>query len=245
MEKGASTESYRVAVPTSAKNLFTVRDAAPFQDLALFAGVQSSFVGANFSAQMRAFFDCNFQHPIQLRETQGIVGQLGNLLSVLQGEPTYATQVRLRISASDDLPRTAYVFWALRTTERPPITDSHDMNLSFRELADDAACLFGSWFTNAKLFEPIYDVLVGTYGRQSERTKFRALAHALEGFHRAAYGGMYMSQESYKPIRKSLCAAIPADIEPEFQERLRAAIRYGFQYSLRTRETLNKLVSSR
>jgi hypothetical protein len=84
MEQGASAESYRVSVPTSAINLFTLRDTAPFQELTLITAVQSSFVGANFSAQLRAFFDCNFQKPLLLREAEAIFVGLGNLLSILQ-----------------------------------------------------------------------------------------------------------------------------------------------------------------
>jgi hypothetical protein len=84
MEKGTSTDSYRVAIPTPTTDLFEVRDRAPFRELKLVAGVQSAQGVTNFSAQMRAFFDCAFQHPVQLREAQGIVGQLGNLLSLLQ-----------------------------------------------------------------------------------------------------------------------------------------------------------------
>src|SRR2546422_3085230 len=155
-EDGDSAESYRVAVPTSAINLFTVRDTAPFQDLTVFAGVQSSFVAANFSAHVRAFVDCNFQKPLSLHKTEGITGQLGNLLSVLQGEPTHATHVRLRIPGPDGLLRTANLFRVPRTTA-PPIRSSHEMNLSLRELADDATHLFGSWFTNASLLDAVYD----------------------------------------------------------------------------------------
>jgi ApeA N-terminal domain 1 len=167
MEKGTSTDSYRVAIPTPTTDLFEVRDRAPFQELKLVAGVQSAQGVTNFSAQMRAFFDCAFQHPVQLREAQGIVGQLGNLLSLLQGETTYATQVRVKIAPAESL-RTANLFWVPRAAE-PPIVSHSDMNLSFQELANNAEGLFGSWFANERLFEPVYDLLVGTYGKQSER----------------------------------------------------------------------------
>lgn len=236
MEQGASAESYRVSVPTSGIDLFTVRNTAQFQELALFAGVESSFVGPDFSAQLRASFDCDFRKPLLLVEAEAIFVGLGNLLSILQGEATYVTRVRLKIHGrpDDGPPRTANWFRVPRTAESP-ILSSHEMNLSLRELGDDASCLLGSWFTNASVLDPVYDLLVGTYGRQSERTKFRALAQALEGFHRGAYGGAYMSPDSYEPTRKSLCAAIPAHLDSDFQRRLKDAVKYGFQYSLRTR----------
>jgi hypothetical protein len=122
MEKGANADAYQVAIPTSTADLFVVRDRAPFQELTLFTEVASSFVGAGFSAQMRASFDCTFERPIGLREAQGIVGQLGNLLSVLQGDATYATRVRLKIPRPDDPLRTTNVFWVPRTVEPPIIS---------------------------------------------------------------------------------------------------------------------------
>src|SRR6266536_2050209 len=53
----------------------------------------------------------------------------------------------------------------------------YDMNLPLSALSSSVAVgLFDSWFANASLLDPVYDLLVGTYGGQSERTKFRALA---------------------------------------------------------------------
>jgi hypothetical protein len=234
-EEGATADSYRVAIPVSAINLFKVQDAGPFKKLELMAGVQSSFVGGNFSAQLRTFFDCDFQTPVSLRDAEGILYKMGNFLSVLQGETTYVKKVRVRVFRSNDSCRTANWFRTPRVKE-PPILFSYDMNLSLRELGtENATCLFSEWFTNATLLDSVYDLLVGTYGRQSERTKFRALAQALEAFHRAVQGGVYLSKESYEPIRKGLCAAIPAGLEPDFQERLKGSIKHGYQYSLRTR----------
>jgi hypothetical protein len=226
MEKGAAPDSYRVAIPVSAINLFNVQENGPFKKLELMADVQSSFVGGNFSAQLRTFFECDFQNPIALRDAESILYKMGSLLSVLQGETTHAKKVNFKIFGSGDSCRIASWFRVPRVKE-PPILSSVDMNLPLREL--------GNEFANATLLEPVYDLLVGTYARQSERTKFRALSHALEAFHRAVMGGVYMPQKSYESIRKVLCTAIPAGLEPDFQERLKAAIKYGYQYSLRTR----------
>jgi hypothetical protein len=233
-EFGANPESFRVVVPTSALNLLTVRDAAPFQELTLYASPQISITGSTFYAQMRTFFDCAFQKPVSLREAEIIFAQLGNLLSILQGEGTYLKKARLKIPTSGDPLRTANLFRAPRTAE-PPILSGNEMNLPLRELADDAPCLVGTWFMSVSVLDPVCDLLVGTYGRQSERTKFRALAQALESFHRGAFGGVYMSQDLYEPILRVVSAAIPQDLEPDFQQRLKSAVQYGFEYSLRTR----------
>jgi len=115
------------------------------------------------------------------------------------------------------------------------------MNLPLSALSSSVAVgLFDSWFANASLLDPVYDLLVGTYGGQSERTKFRALAQASEAFHRVVYDGTYVSKDSYEPIRKTICTAIPTALEPDFHQRLVSAIKHGYQFSLRTR--LKKLL---
>jgi hypothetical protein len=233
-ESGATAESFCVAVPTSAVNLFTVKNTAPFQSLALIAMVQSSLVEGNFSAKLRASFDCDFQRPLFLREAEGIFIKLGYLLSILQGQAAHVSRVGLKISGADGVPRTANLFRVPRIKEPQPL-NGNEMNLSLGELSDHATCLFGSWFTNAIVLDPICDLLVGTYGNRTDRTKFLALAQALEGFHRGAYGGAYTSRASYEPIRESLCAAIPADLDEDFRRKLKDTMKYGFQYSLRTR----------
>jgi hypothetical protein len=234
MEKGENPDFYRVDVPTISRTLFAVKHTAPFKELRLTAGVYSSSIGTTFSAQSRALFDCDFQRPVLLRDVEPIFMQLGNLLSILQGAGVYLKQVRLRIGTSDDSSRIGNWFRVLRIAT-PPVLSSSDMTLPFGQLAEHASCLFGSWFGNAKTLDPVYDLLVGTYGAQSERNKFRALTQALEAFHRIVFGGVYATRESYKPIWDSLCAVIPPSLDQEFQERLKSAVRYGYQFSLRTR----------
>ena len=235
MEKGETAESYRVAIPVSPISLFDMAQVGPFKKLDLMVGVQSSFVGSRFSAQLRTFFDCDFENSLSLDVAESTLYRMASLLSILQGEVTYSTKVRFKVFDKHNPDRTLLWFRVPRIKE-PPVLKTHEMNLSLAELgSENAARLFGGWFTKAITLEPVYDLLVGTYTRQSERNKFRVLANALEAFHRTVQGGMYMSKEAYKPIRKALEAAIPPGLDADFHERLKAAIRYGYQYSLRTR----------
>jgi hypothetical protein len=235
-EKGADSGHFRVVLPTDSKRMFTIPETPRFRELALVVGVQSSLSALAFNARTRAHFDCEFRDPVQLREVQGMVGQLANLLSLLQGEPTHAKQIRLKINDPGQARRTANLFYVHRARE-PRVIDSHEMKLPFTKLAGDTEALFRSWFTNERALEPVYDLLVGTIynSQQSVYTTFLTLAHAVESFHRRVCGGAYTSESNYEPIRNSLWAAIPPDLADDFQGRLKNAVKYGYQYSLRTR----------
>ena len=61
------------------------------------------------------------------------------------------------------------------------------------------------------------------------------LAHALEAYHRRLFDGEYMTEEEYDPIETTLIDAIPQNISAEHRDSLKSRIKYGYQYSLRTR----------
>ena len=61
------------------------------------------------------------------------------------------------------------------------------------------------------------------------------LAHAIEAYHRTIHDGEYMSEEDYEPIKSALIDAIPRDVTADHREALKGGLKYGYQYSLRTR----------
>ena len=239
---GTAPHSFQVVLPTNSQSLLVMQNVPPFMSLELRAAVRTSSRIGSFSAEEHAFFDCVFEKPLTLREVDTILLRLGNLLSVLQGDGTYVKKVRLRIVAPKNGDSVTEWFRPSRLTA-PVVVSRHDMNLPLHELSAAVAVnLFAAWFASASLLDSVYDLVVGTYGGQSERTKFRALAQAVEAFHRAVYGGTYTDEEFYQPIRKAICAAIPTNLDADFQQRLESAIKYGYQFSLRTR--LKKLLET-
>ena len=111
------------------------------------------------------------------------------------------------------------------------------MPLSFKTLAEYTASLFASWFTNEELLGPVYNLLLSTMFHKGQplETFFLSLMHAIETFHRRAYGGTYMSKASYEPIRELLVGGVPSGLGQEFEKKLKDMMEYGYQYSLRTR----------
>jgi hypothetical protein len=65
--------------------------------------------------------------------------------------------------------------------------------------------------------------------------EFLLLMQALEGFHRATAPGVYMPNEDYKKVRKTLNAAIPPIVSSSHKAALKSRIEYGNEISLRKR----------
>ncbi|MCU1304946.1 MAG: hypothetical protein JWQ87_5230 [Candidatus Sulfotelmatobacter sp.] len=235
-EPGATPDHFRLLIPTSTKRLFTVRETSPFRELTLILGSQISLAAEGVSAERRSHFDLHFLHPLPFPEAEEIIGQLGILVSVLQGENAYANRIRFRIAGPEGRARSLELFRVPRGS-KPAIRSAHDMTMSFTQLSGDAACVFGAWFLNANQLDPVYDLLASSLSpsRHSVRTRFLLLAQAIESFHRRVLGGTYVSVAAYQPVHQAIAAAIPGNLESAFRSRIKDSLRYAYQYSLRTR----------
>jgi hypothetical protein len=156
----------------------------------------------------------------------------------LEGQATYATRIRL-LMGSEPRPPVAELFQVPNAQALPSSIHGPLMPLSFKTLAEYTASLFASWFTNEELLGPVYNLLLSTMFHKGQplETFFLSLMHAIETFHRRAYGGTYMSKASYEPIRELLVGGVPSGLGQEFEKKLKDMMEYGYQYSLRTRLT--------
>jgi len=62
-----------------------------------------------------------------------------------------------------------------------------------------------------------------------------SLAQAIESYHRRLYGGEYMLCDDYKDVYDTLMDAIPDYVGNDHKQSLRGRIRYGNEFSFRTR----------
>ena len=235
-ETSANVDHFVLSIPILAKSLFTVNETFPFRKLELLVGVESSQRRGAFSAQATGYFECEFLGLLSVRTVKSVVRQLGNLLSILEGQATYATRIRL-LMGSEPRPPVAELFQVPNAQALPSSIHGPLMPLSFKTLAEYTASLFASWFTNEELLGPVYNLLLSTMFHKGQplETFFLSLMHAIETFHRRAYGGTYMSKASYEPIRELLVGGVPSGLGQEFEKKLKDMMEYGYQYSLRTR----------
>ena len=118
------------------------------------------------------------------------------------------------------------------------------MMIPYRDLTSYLARFMNNWFNYSDTLEPIYELFFGTYYAQLyTHFYFLSLIQAIEAFHRRIYGdkGEYLSDDDYEPIRRCLTNSIPArlpdgrDYPSGFKEHLTSNIKFGNEYSLRTR----------
>jgi hypothetical protein len=58
---------------------------------------------------------------------------------------------------------------------------------------------------------------------------------ALEGLHRSIESGLYVSEDSYRPIEEELVRAIPKNVKSDHRDSLKSRIKYGNEISLSKR----------
>lgn len=113
----------------------------------------------------------------------------------------------------------------------------YDMLFTFEDISGQFETYLQNWFDKADLLKPVYDLFFGTLYNPSMYLEFQflSLIQAVESYHRRIFGGEYSSDEDYKEVYDTLANAIPDRVEGGFKDSLKSRIRYGNEFSLRTR----------
>jgi ApeA-like protein/HEPN superfamily Apea-like protein len=119
----------------------------------------------------------------------------------------------------------------------------HEILVPLSAVSTTLSDIADAWFKNdEKLEEPISLLLSAVYEHAlSSHVRLLLLCQSLESFHRNIFGGCYLTQESYEPIKEVLTGAIPGAIPTSLKDSLKSRIRYGYQFSVLKR--LNELHS--
>jgi hypothetical protein len=95
-----------------------------------------------------------------------------------------------------------------------------------------------SWFGQYDALEPIVNLyLFGKHNKHLDiGNTFLGIMQALEAFHRTFHSGFFMAKSEYdEKIRPVLNSAIPEFVKGDFRQRIKSAIEFGFEFSLRRR----------
>jgi hypothetical protein len=92
-------------------------------------------------------------------------------------------------------------------------------------------------FDVLRKFKPVVDLFLGTIYPPSMFVEFEfaALMQALESYHRRAYTGRYVSRSKYEKIKGPMLAAIDTETPADLRQKLKDALRYANEHSLRKR----------
>jgi hypothetical protein len=166
-----------------------------------------------------------------------------DLLSLLIGAAIQKLELVVRLDKSEteaNIGQQINIFHSVPKLTPPKFTPSESM-LSAAVLGDKIPSIVDAWFQPQVLefWEVLRDLYFGArFHDTNNRFRFLALTQVLESYHRRKYGGEYLSEKEYKPIKNALIKAIPDTVQPDHQDSLKSRIKYGYQYSLRKRMEL-------
>ena len=145
---------------------------------------------------------------------------------LIKDKPSYYPVVEMFYRVSD----------ILETCEVPPF----QMLFTFKDVQDRFGIFLRNWFEKAHLLKPTYNLYFGILYNPHLylESQFLSLTQAIESYHQRVYGGEYLSDEDYKVVYNSLVEvvkAMPQDTKGSLKDRLKEYLKYGNEFSLRTR----------
>ncbi len=167
-----------------------------------------------------------------------INSHLRDLLTFATGEPNYPFDIQSIVKTMDRY-RAIDIYYQIPGYD-PEAIQSLEMFFTFRfaDVEGSFPKYLLNWICVSKELRSVCVLYFKSYYQRNLdlETQFLFLARALEGYHRQLYGGTYLSKEKYEPIAAALIKAIcEQDLTESHKAKLKNAIKYGNEYSLRKR----------
>ena len=143
--------------------------------------------------------------------------------------------------------KTIKIFYeGIRIPKISKILQPKDMLFTLIDIYDDFEKYLSNWFTNMERLKLAYDFYFSTLYATSMyiEYEFLSIAYAMEAYHRAMHGGVYLTKNEYKPLYKIFIKSIPKEIEsvgkkisinPDFEQSLKEKLNYMYEFPLRKR----------
>lgn len=188
-------------------------------------------------------------HESSIENFLSIIQYLQNFLCLAVRESVYVLNMEgetetNKMTDMDYYPPVGIFYKSPYISEAPESLLGLDMLFTYQDISTDFEVLLRNWFEKADVLKPIYGLYFGTLYNPHLylENQFLSLVQAAEAFHERIYGGRYLPDSEYKVlVFTPLVNAIP-DIKQDLKESLVNRLRYGNEYSLRTRlsELLDK-----
>lgn len=165
-----------------------------------------------------------------------------NLFALIIGSPVYA---KMMVGLGDDVelepgfktPEDIGIYFNFSPW---PYTDVRlvDIPVPFRNIDGRAEQVFSGWYSNARNLRLVCELFFGAQynSEMYVESKFLSYTQALEIFHRVmARQECYVPREEYRNYRQAVERAIPETAPDRLKEKLRTAIDFANDFSLRER----------
>lgn len=162
---------------------------------------------------------------------------LPNFLTLATGQTNYPFGIRGTIP---DNPRPVSIYYKILGYVDKPRSISYmnmKMLFSFKDVEENLSTYLPNWISKSKELWAVYDEYFKFYHQRYiyRKPQFLSFTRALEAYHRNRYDDVYLTPEEYEPIKQALIDAIPDDVERSHQDKLKAMMEYGYEFSLRKR----------
>lgn len=171
-----------------------------------------------------------------------------SLIALMSATPMAPDIVNADVS---DGPKDVAILVALRDGELCTHKSAHDFFMTCPDAQTSIAAAMQAWFSCYDAIKlPARLALSAFLTRNVNHVVFLTLTQALEGLHRATFGGKYVADDAYEPTRIALSNAIPQGLSADHKLALKARLKYGNEYSLQKRlgelqKQLDPLVAAR
>ena len=176
------------------------------------------------------------QEPLRLIEYLKLINfHVPNFLTLATGHTNFPLNVSGIIS--EDRGGMSIFYKALGYADKARRISPWPMLFTFKDVKEDLLKYLSNWIIKAEKLKATYEL----YFREQYSkvvvldSEFLNLAQALEAYHRNVYGGEYLTKEEYEPIKTAIICAIPKCVDKSHRDALEGLLKYGNQYSLRTR----------
>lgn len=201
----------------------------------------------------RSHFKLNFEQKtdvkiesdnnIHLNEYRGICDQVQNFLSLAVGRAVYPLVIKGENEdyKSEIQGQTVYnnidIYFRTDPILLSETIDYDEMFFSLSDIQDSLEESLNNWVTKSEELIEIYNLYFSNiyYPDLAIEIKFSNLIRALEVYHRKRFGGGYCTEDEFENVKTELINAIPDYIETDHKNSLKSRIRYGYEFSLRTR----------
>jgi hypothetical protein len=181
---------------------------------------------------------------------RNVLDSFQNLMTLLVGKPVYPKLVSARTHTDEfhewapGMPKRERVELFLHQDFRTPAsprrsvhqsTITEEVLLPLPSIAPDLPQILNTWFREAEILGPIYEVFFGAlYNTWSyPQSEFLSLMQAAESFHRKTRANKYVGEEKYEELLREIVGGIPESVPNDLKSRLKDMLKYGNEYSLR------------
>ena len=156
-------------------------------------------------------------------------------LTLATGQTNYPFDIKGKVS--DNHRPVSIYYKILGYVDKPRSISYMKMLFSFKDVEENLSTYLPNWINKSEELWAVYDEYLKFYHQSyiDLKPQFLSFTRALEAYHRNLYDDVYLTPEEYEPIKEALIKAIPDGVEKSHQDKLKAMMKYGYEFSLRKR----------